>query len=317
MVGITSRFCKYAKDQKYLTDFLLEYRSANDVRLYPTIWRVRLLLTSRVWEPNKDVRIWQNSTGQIVGFVMLWRRRPNSPYIVLDGFAHPKFVTKELLMMMFEWGNKRAKDIGLEQHMNVTVFANGFYQDIFAEQLLTTFGYTPVVPNPDEHNVYLSKTLDNEILIPPLPDGYTILRLQETSSLEQYQSLSSFAQVNSEHQKELLESDEYSHFVIADQDGQFAAYCECSICRAEWDITNNRIGWIDYVETNPACQKRGFGEAALLSGLAQLRDWNADTAMLITINTNIPAMKLYDKVGFEPVPMTEPRRYEKEIVYSS
>lgn len=78
MKNITSRPCDYLKDQKRLIDFLLDYRVAFDVRLYPTIWRIRLLLTSRVWNQGKDTRIWENESGQIIGFVMLWSRQPTS-----------------------------------------------------------------------------------------------------------------------------------------------------------------------------------------------------------------------------------------------
>jgi len=310
---ITSRPCEYEKDQEPLTDFLLAYRSATDIRMYPTIWRVRLLVTSRVWEPKKDTRIWQNETGKIIGFVMLWRRQTNSPYLVLDSFVHPEFTTKEQLMIMFEWGNERAKEIGLEQDKEVTVFANGFHQDAIVEQLQTEFGYMPIVPNLDEHNVYLSKALGKEFSIPSLPEGHVIQRLQDMNGLEQYQSLYSFAQVNPVHQKELVESGEYSHLIVVNQNGEFVAYCECSIFRAEWEVTNSRIGWIDYVETNPNHQRRGLGHVALWAGLAQLRGWGANTAMLITVSSNTPALKLYGKIGFEPEQITEPLRYRKQI----
>ncbi|MFQ5615754.1 MAG: GNAT family N-acetyltransferase [Anaerolineales bacterium] len=70
------------------------------------------------------------------------------------------------------------------------------------------------------------------------------------------------------HQKELLESDEYCHLVVVNSNGEFAAYCECSICRAEWQITNQRMGWIDYVETRPEQKRQGLGRAALLAGLS-------------------------------------------------
>ena len=307
---ITSRFCEYETDREDLLGFLLEYRLATDIRIYPTIWRVQLLLTSRVSNLKKDTQLWQDKTGQIIGFVMLWRRRSDSPYIVLDGFVHPKFVTKERLMIMFEWGNERAKEIGAEQNTTVTVFANGFHHPVFADQLQTTFSYVSISPNPDEHNVYLSKMLDKEISIPSLPEGYTIQRLQNTDSLKQYQSLYGFAQVNPVHQKELIQSEEYAHLAVENKNGEFVAYCECSICRAEWGIMNNHIGWIDYIETGSNHQKQGFGQAALLAGLTQLRRWGADTAMLITINTNTPALKLYNKVGFEFVQIAEPLRYK-------
>jgi ribosomal protein S18 acetylase RimI-like enzyme len=284
--------------------------------MYPTIWRVRLLLTSRVWEPEKDTRIWENVSGQVIGFAMLWRRQPNSPYIVLDSFAHPAFVSNNILKAMLEWGDKRAHEIVLEKKASITVYANGFSHKAFADDLRNTFGYALIPPNPDEYNIYFSKKLGDEISIPLLPEGYTIHPLRGDNEIESYQSLYGFAKVNPIHQKELLESDEYSHLVVISPEGEFVAYCECSICRAEWQSMNSRIGWIDYVETKPGQQRQGFGRVALIAGLAQLQEWGTETAMLVTINTNIAAVSLYDGVGFERVNISEPQRYEKRITFS-
>src|SRR5512145_3350589 len=115
MDNLASRFCNYHKDQNRLMDFWLDYRAASDVRMYPTIWRIRLLLTSRVWKPEKDTQIWENEAGQIVGFAMLWRRQPASSYVVLEHFARPGFVTDELLGAILQWGDRRANEIAKEQ----------------------------------------------------------------------------------------------------------------------------------------------------------------------------------------------------------
>jgi ribosomal protein S18 acetylase RimI-like enzyme len=311
---MTSRSCDYPNDQKRLIELWLAYRTASDVRMYPTIWRIRLLLTSRVWEPEKDSRVWQNASGQIIGFAMLWRRQPTSPYLVLDGFVHPLFATESLLSAMLQWGDQRAYDIVAEQKIPLTVYANGF---LHAGNLLDQFGFAPLPPNPDEHNVYFTRSLKNETLTFTIPSGYTLHRLQETDELESFQSLYGFAKVNPFHQKELLESEEYCHLVVVDPGGELVAYCECSICRAEWKITHQQIGWIDYIETRPEHQKQGLGRVATMAGLTQLQEWGADTAMLVTVNTNLPAVSLYNKTGFERVEILEHLSYKKEIALSN
>ena len=197
MVKITSHSCDYQKDQKRLVDFWLDVRAASDVRRYPTIWRFRLLLTSRVWEPAKDSRIWENATGQIIGFAMLWRRQPTSSTIVLDSFTHPLFANESLLLEILRWGNQRAHELAAGQKN---------------------------LPNPDEQNIYFAKSLRTEIPNPALPPGYTIRHLRKMDDLESYQSLYGFAKVNPLHQKELHESDEYCHFVVVNPGGEFAAY---------------------------------------------------------------------------------------------
>ena len=311
MDQITSRSCDYQQDRERLLELLLIYRAATDIRLYPTIWRIQLLLTSRVWQPEKDTQIWKNKAGQIIGFVMLWRRKPDSDYIIFDGFIHPQYLNDKLPLLMFEWGNQRAKTIGMELRASVTVFANGFSDANFIDQIQQKFGYEPITQSPDQFNVYFSKELGKKISTYNMPEGCEIEYLN-TSNLEKYRSLHSFAQVNRQHQKEQLISDEYCHLVVVNKNDDFLAYCECSVCHAEWEITQKRIGWIDYIETKPEFQRKGYGQMALLAGLSKLAEWGADTAMLVTINTNLPAVGLYKKAGFKDENIVEPPRYKKQ-----
>ena len=169
--------------------------------------------------------------------------------------------------------------------------------------------------NPDEHNVYFAKSLQNGVPLPSVPAGYEIRKLQGPDDLEAYQALYGFSKVNPLHQKELIESKEYCHLVLVNPNGELVAYCECSVYYAEWVRTNQRIGWIDYVETKPEQQQKGFGQAILMAGLLQLKELGADIAMLVTINTNTPAVTLYNKTGFESVAIKEYPSYEKQIPF--
>jgi ribosomal protein S18 acetylase RimI-like enzyme len=175
------------------------------------------------------------------------------------------------------------------------------------------YGYTVQAPNADEHNVYYARSLHTEIQ-PPVPlQGIVIRKLQGNGEMEAYQDLFGFSGINSHHLHELLESQEYCHWVMEDPRGGFVAYCECSICSMEWELSGDRIGWIDYIETKPDHQKKGFGQAILLAGLHQLQELGADTAMLVTINTNTPAIRLYKKTGFHEVVNLEKPGYIKNI----
>ena len=315
MENITSRSCDYHKDQKELMDFWLDYRAASDVHRYPTVWRIRLLLTSRVRNQERDTQIWVNESGQIIGFAMLWSRQPTSSYIVLDSFIHPKFASNELLSVILNWGDLRANEIAKEQETPLKVYVTGFSQYDFSDSILKQRGYTLLPLNPDDHNVYFSKSLQNGISLQTIPTGYEIRKLQGSDNIEAYQALYGFSKVNPIHQQELIESKEYCHLVMVNLGGEFVAYCECSVCYAEWERTNQRIGWIDYVETKPEQQKKGFGRAILTAGLLQLQELGADIVMLVTINTNIPAVTLYNKTGFESVAIKEYPSYEKRIPF--
>lgn len=311
---------KYPHDRQRLVDLLLAYRAATDVRLYPTIWRVLSLLTSRVWEAEKDACLWEAARGELNGFAMLWRRRPTSPYLVLDWIIHPGRASYKLVKAILEWGSQRAQEIATVNNAVLTLYTSthaflltmGEAKQSLPE-LLTSLGFDPHSPNSEEHNVYFAHPLVEPIPVAVLPPGHTIRRLQSMVDLEDYQSLYGFAAVNPLHFKEQLESGEYAHWVVMNPAGEFAAYCECSIWRSEWEQTSRRIGWIDYVETKETERGKGLGRFALLSGLAQLQAWGAETAMLVTINTNAAAVRLYEKTGFEQVDLEEPQKFEKKV----
>ena len=82
------RRCIEHTDYKRVVELLVAYRAATRVDVYPTAWRLRLLLTSRVWEPTRDTRLWEDTGGEMVGFAVLWRRRFEDTYLVLDRFVH-------------------------------------------------------------------------------------------------------------------------------------------------------------------------------------------------------------------------------------
>jgi len=313
MENITSRSCDYIKDYKMLMDFWLDCRAASDVRKYPTIWRTRLLLSSRAWDQEKDAQIWEDET-KIIGFAMLWRRQATSPYTVLDCYLHPTLATKELFAEILQWGDSRANQIAQEQKTALTAYVTGAPQQDFAANILGQYDYSIVPPNPTDYDVYFMKSLHDKFLLPLLPPGYKIRSLQNVDELQAYQALYGFTKVNPHHQKELIESGEYSHFVVENSIGEFVAYCECSVCYDEWKRTNQQIGWIDYVETKSDEQKKGLGQAILTAGLLHLQKLGADTAMLVTINSNSPAVGLYNKTGFSRVEIKDNPSYEKQIL---
>jgi ribosomal protein S18 acetylase RimI-like enzyme len=313
MDTITARPIYYTRDLAKISDLLLAWRLTQDLHLYPTLWRVRLFLTSRVWNPALDACFWESPSEQTVGLAMLWRRRSNSDYLVLEVFPHPDSTTEELLAEMLRWGEKRTREIAAEQDIPLTLFVINYAGQASLGELLDQWGFILVPPNPEGHNLYLSRPLQGVIPEPSLMHGYTLRSLTMEDDLEAYQALSSFATVNPFFLREQLASDEYRHLVIQDLSGAFAAYCECSICHGEWQPGQPRLGWIDYMETRADLQRQGLGQAALLAGLRQLQEWGAKTAMLVTISTNTPAVGLYQKTGFTPYEGIEPLVYKLQM----
>ena len=313
MTSLSFRPVNYTQDLAKISDLVLAWRLARDLRQYPTLWRVRLFLTCRVWDPAQDTCLWESDSGQAVGLALLWRRQSNSDYLVLEVITHPSFTTKGLLAEIFGWGEQRSREIAAGQDAPLTLFAIVYSGQPTAVELLAKAGFNLQLPNLEGHNLYLSRPLQGEIPIPALPPGDTFSPLTSEDDLEAYQALSSFAKVNPFFLKEQLASPDYRHLVIQDRSGAYAAYCECSVCPLEWQPGKPRLGWIDYMETRSDMQRMGLGRAVLMAGLRQLQDWSAETAMLVTISTNAPAVNLYQKTGFLPCEVVEPLVYYKEL----
>lgn len=314
-MSYSSRPCRYPQDRQSLVDLLLSYRLAAGVELYPTIWRSLLLLTSRVWQPEQDARLWLDAGGSLLAFAMLWSRRRQSPYLALDRCVRPGLAQDGTTLAhdMLAWGAERAQAIARENAAPLRLFASALHPQVCPGERLEAFGFAPIVPDPQDSNVYFARPLQEALPPPQLPAGYTLRAVGEAGELDAYQDLYGFAAVNPQHRQELLDSDEYAHLVIADPAGALLAYCEISIYRGEWQASGQRIGWVDYIETRPEAQGRGLGRAALLAGLQHLQRWGAQQARLVTVTSNVPAIGLYLATGFERLDIHEAPGYVHSI----
>ncbi len=327
MDSLRTRPCIYTQDKDRLIDLVRLYRRATGVATYPTTWRVRLLLTSRTWDPAQDTCLWETASGQTAALAFVWRRKETSPYLALERFIHPAFATRELAADLLAWACQRAEAVASAQAGPVTLYAFQLAPTFCPDDSLDVSGFTRQKPNPDEYNIYFGRSLRGTFPEPVLPLGYILRPVNSVQELNALHTISSFAAVSPAHQQELFDSDEYCALAVAPDkstaapDGELAAYCECSVDRAEWqaigeangEIVGPRVGWIDYIETRPNQQGKGLGQAVLWTGLRKLQLWGADTAMLVTISSNAPAVHLYAKAGFVRVAVREPAVYEKHM----
>lgn len=318
MPPLHSRPCIYTQDKDRLIDLVRAYRRSTGVAMYPTTWRVRLLLTSRTWDPAQDTCLWecaseQAGSGQAAALAFVWRRKATSPYLALERFIHPDFATRPLAADLLAWACRRAEAVAAGQAGPLTLYAFQLAPTFCLDNSFDASGFTRQKPNLDVHNLYFGRLVEGALPEPVLPPGYILRPANSVQELIALHANSNFAAVNPEHLQELFDSDEYCTLVAIAPGGALAAYCECSVDRAEWQAGGQRIGWIDYIETRPEFQGKGLGQALLWAGLRRLQAGEAETAMLVTISSNAPAVRLYEKTGFERVDVREPVVYEKLI----
>jgi ribosomal protein S18 acetylase RimI-like enzyme len=283
-------------DQEKIIQLLLAYRTGGNVTRYPTVWRLHLLLDSRVWNLEHDIRLWEDAENHLMACAVLWKRHREGTYYALERILHPDIMETELPSVMVDWAIKRIGHESFEKDtkLSLSVFPlqRTTERDVY---LLEAKGFVRTTAG---YNVYMTIPLNVPLAPVDLPHGFRLLPLTETD-LATYQATYGFTPVTIEHQRALLHNQEYQHFIMKASDGQLAAYLECSFSRAEWAKNQQRAGWIDYIETQPQFQHLKLAQALMLRAFEHLRTQGANRVMLITRHDNQPAQSLFKKVGME------------------
>jgi ribosomal protein S18 acetylase RimI-like enzyme len=265
--------------------------SAGHAERYPTVWRLQLLLDSRVWDLAHDVQLGEDDQGRLIACALLWKRGPDETVVALERLLHPDYAETDLPSALLDWAITRTTAEAARRGENMTLAVFPLEQD---RDRLESQGFSR---RTEDFNVYMKLALPHSAASVRLPPGFQLLPLAE-EDLERYQAAYDFTAVSLQHQRELLRHPDYQHFVVQAPEGSLAAYLECSFWREEWAVCAQRVGWIDYVQTLPGFHRQGLAEALMLKGIDHLRAQGATSIMLITRSDNDSAQALFRKVGF-------------------
>src|SRR5215204_2406368 len=98
------------RDMDAAIDLLLAARTLDPSGAYPTIPRLRTLLTCRLWQPELDARLWVDTAGHLAGVAALAPPAPASSFVPLILVAHPAHAGDELRAAMLGWAVERAHE---------------------------------------------------------------------------------------------------------------------------------------------------------------------------------------------------------------
>lgn len=91
-------------------------------------------------------------------------------------------------------------------------------------------------------------------------------------------------------------------FIVAEENGEVIGYI---MCRIESGLSNFSLGGfikkghVVSIAVMPEHRKKGIGEALVTKAMEGMRLYNAKQAFLEVRVTNMPAINLYKKLGFE------------------
>jgi mycothiol synthase len=217
-----------------------------------------------------------------------------------DVYVRPDLRGTELANQMYAWAVNKitatAREAGEEMISIQWVVAD----DEVLDDWLRKHGFVRC-----KEDVYMNRDLSIPIPDVPLPDGFTVRSCREMDEVEarakaQYGAFDSTAPFDRYVARftRFMQSPVYGpdrDVVAAAPNGDIAAF---SIV---WLDAVNRVGSFEPVGTHPDFQRKGLGKAVMLEALRRLEAQGMQQAIVCTSDDNLPAIRLYESVGFRVV----------------
>lgn len=237
-----------------------------------------------IW--RKTIRLWFEDNC-LLGWASL-----AEPEQAFDVFVAPHMRGSSLEADMLAWAAENMSSLETIQNMWVAE------EDEIRIRWMEENGFTR-----DQHQtVYFRRSLSGPLQGPPLPEGYSIRssRGEEDARLRAACSHAAFGSTMPFEQYwlrtlRLTQSPvyvpEHELFVIA-PNGQVASYCII------WTDEQTKVGHFEPVGTHPDFQRKGLGRCLLFDAFRRLKAEGMNEADLCTNHDNLPAVGLYESVGF-------------------
>jgi ribosomal protein S18 acetylase RimI-like enzyme len=250
-------------------------------------WR----LAAPAGETGRDVMLWFDEAGQIVGFAawQVW-------WAALDFFARPGPRRAEVEETIFAWAPARFRELDAERGRPLPYWAEAREDDAGRLALLARHGYTL---DDDYAYVLLERPLDGPVPPPALPDGFGIRPLAGEREVAAYAALHRRAfdsgSMTPEWRARTLRMPQYRRdldLVAVAPDGRLAGFC------VGWLAPDGGVGQIEPLGVDPDYRGLGLSRALLLAFFARLRAADATRAWVETESTRAAALAAYEAVGF-------------------
>ena len=280
----------------------------------PDDWRTYIDDPQTVKE--RDIRIWEDESGRMVGFGKLWiAKQDEKPetdvYFMMR--VHPDVRNQGLEEEMFQWAEGQAGSVAQERGQQGKVRTGmtiGTPEAVtYAEDVLKRNGYEPV-----RYWFKMARDLNEPIADPVFPEGFTVRHTEGPAEAEKWIDVFNNSFIDHwNHHDETVESHRFwlennpnynkeRDLVAIAPDGTWAAFNFMVIYTEDNEANNRKEGWVDILGTRRGYRKMGLGTAMLLVGMRKLKEDGMDTAVLgVDAENPSGALRLYEAVGFKQV----------------
>lgn len=257
----------------------------------------------------KDLRLWENESGELVGFGSLWITEPSE---VIDGFldfyVHPDVRGGNLETQIIGWGEIRMREVKHERAFPVKLRVGARDTETNRIVILENHGFAS-----DRYFFNMERSLAEPIPEPQFPKGFILRCMKLEEDVEAWVDLHNnsfidhwnFHPLTLENFKHWLKEASYRpdlDLIAVTADNTFAACCHCNINTEKNARMGRKRGVVEILGTRRGFRRMGLGKAMLLAGLHRLQEAAMDTARLgVDADNPSGALRLYESVGFRKV----------------
>ncbi len=295
----TSRSYETEHDLEQMQCLLMEARARTDDWHYwhvgDLMWRFFILACHL--NPQEHIRLWHDGDGKLVGYAVLGED-PFVDWQVLPEYEWCGIETEAMTWAETRLAKLRQRDAKpWSGHLVSRARQDDAKRIAFLEQQGFRRG---------EHiELYLLRSLDEPIPSSPMPIGWQVRAVADAGEITNRASIQrevwhpwSVGKISDDDYARLMRLPGYHRdldVVAVTPEGVIAAYVN------GWVDPLNRIGDFGPVGARPAYRRRGLTCAALLEGLRRLQARGMDRVCISTGESNTPARRLYESIGFEIV----------------
>ena len=279
------------QDLYAMLDLLTEGRESNNGTYYVhrgdlQWWLFYTDVPQEIWQ--SQIRLWFDRRDRLIGWALLTLGEDTfdvyvSPYLRGDAREYE----------MLAWSSHEMS-------------ANGDVQNIWAAEdddvrirWLEENGFT----REQAHFIQFKRSLSGPLDGPPLPEGFS-LRTSRGPEDAQLRSVASHAAFGSGKPFEeywprtlrFMQSPVYvpeHEIFVMSPNGEVAAFC------IVWTDERAKVGHFEPVATHPNFQRMGLGKSLLFKSFHRLKSEGMTEADVFTNHDNVPAIRLYESVGFQ------------------
>jgi mycothiol synthase len=257
----------------------------------------------------RDLRLWQDDDGQVIGFGQLWVLQGTAD---LNGrlmlWVRPQARDQGLETQIIAWATERLRQAAQEhgKPARLRIQVREGQDDRLA--FLRAQGFTI-----DRYSFTMTRSLDAPIAEPRLPAGFVIREVAGPHEAEQWAEMFNLSFIDhpgsspwaAQQVLHYLSEPNYRqdlNLVAIAPDGTFAGFCWAVIYPEQNARSGRSEGEIDVLGTRRGFRKIGLGRALLLEGLRRIKAAGMASAGLgVIANNPTGALQLYESVGFQRV----------------